>query len=103
VLLAAYRPRLEPAPFRAGTTLGAGCRALTARDTRLPPGGATVTNPGAAAATLGLRRFSAASASTRLGELPGRAAVRIELPADAAPAPWHLIATGARGLQLCGP
>jgi hypothetical protein len=100
VLLAAYRPRLEPAPAPAS---GVGCRALTARETRLPRGGATVTNPGAAAATLGLRRFSAASASTRLGELPGSAAVRIELPTDAAAAPWHLIATGARGLQLCGP
>ena len=110
VLVAANQPALEPAPFRepprAGTpvqTMGAGCRALTAGETRLPPGGATVTNPTAAEVTLGLRRFAAAGASTLLGALPSRAAARIDLPADAAAAPWHLIAAGAPRLQLCGP
>jgi hypothetical protein len=109
VLVAADRPRLARVPFRRPRqgapvqTMGAGCRALTTGDTTLPPAGATVTNPGAAAVTLGLRRFAAAGAPTPLGVLPGRAAARIDLPADAATAPWHLVAAGAPRLQLCGP
>jgi hypothetical protein len=58
-----------------------------------------VTNPGAAAVALGLRRF--APVGTPLGELPGRAAARIELPFDAGSVPWRLSAGGRSTLQLC--
>jgi hypothetical protein len=44
---------------------------------------------------------SFAPVGTPLGELPRRAAARIELPFDAGSVPWRLSAGGRSTLQLC--
>jgi hypothetical protein len=67
----------------------------------LPPGGALLTNLGGVPAELGLRRFAEGSLPVALPGLAGGLSAGLEIPADEAPVPWRLGASGGSPLRVC--
>ncbi len=102
VLVAAGAPRATPVDLPAPRRRA--CRPAADGTLAARPGQTlTLVNPGARPAALALRRFAARGSSVPFTFVAPRAAVRVELPADAARRPWVLGAVDGRPLRRCAP